>query len=188
VPHAQKSEAFLTWMSLAVRTATEPLSMSSSVRAAIAGIDRYQPVSDVRPLTDLVNETLTLPRLATTVATVAALGSLVLAALGVGAVLSLLVSARTPDFAVRLALGAAPSRLKWAPVAECVTLVGIGGGVGLIAAGSMARLIRSLLFGVSPLDPATFAVSALVLIGIAIVVAGPSRAVARIDPTMTLRS
>jgi putative ABC transport system permease protein len=189
VPHAQKSEAFLTWMSLAVRTTTEPVAMAAALRAAIADVDRHQPVSDVRLLTELVDTTLALPRLAATVAAVAALGSLVLAALGVGAVLSILVNARTPDLAVRLALGARPSRLKWAPVAECLTLVGTGGALGLLVAAAMARLIRSLLYGISPLDPATFAISLLVLLGIAIAAAiGPSRAVARIDPAMTLRS
>jgi hypothetical protein len=189
VPHAQKSEAFLTWMSIAARTTGEPLMLAASVRAAIADVDRHQPVADVRRLADLAAETLALPRLAATIAMVAALGTLVLATLGVGALLSLLVGARTPDFAVRLALGAAPSRLKWSPVVECVTLVGAGGGIGLIAAASMARLIRSLLYGVSPMDPATFAVSLLVLIGIAVAAAiGPARAIARIDPAMTLRS
>jgi ABC-type antimicrobial peptide transport system permease subunit len=176
-------------MSIAARTTGEPLMLAASVRAAIADVDRHQPVADVRRLADLAAETLALPRLAATIAMVAALGTLVLATLGVGALLSLLVGARTPDFAVRLALGAAPSRLKWSPVVECVMLVGAGGGIGLIAAASMARLIRSLLYGVSPMDPATFAVSLLVLIGIAVAAAiGPARAIARIDPAMTLRS
>lgn len=189
VPHAQKSEAFLTWMSLAIRAPGDPLALAPAVRAAIAEIDRYQPVSDIRPLDALVDTALALPRLAATIAGVAALGSLLLAAIGIGAVLSLLVSARTPDFAVRLALGARPSRLAWTPVLECVTLVACGGALGLGAAAMLTRLMRTLLFGVSPLDPATFAGSALVLLTIAVVAAiGPSRAIARIDPTMTLRS
>jgi putative ABC transport system permease protein len=176
-------------MSVAVRTAGDPLAMAPAVRAAIATIDRYQPVSDVRALNDLVDQALALPRLAATIAAVAAAGSLLLAALGIGAVLSLMVAARTPDFAVRLALGAPPARLAWTPVRECVTLVAIGAGAGLTAAILAARLMRSLLFGVSPLDLSTFALSALTLIAVAILTAiGPSRTIARIDPTLTLRS
>jgi ABC-type antimicrobial peptide transport system permease subunit len=140
-------------------------------------------------LRQLVDRALALPRLAAAIAAVAAGGSLLLAALGIGAVLSLLVTARTPDFAVRLALGAAPSRLAWTPVVECVTLVSIGGAAGIIGALATARLMRSLLFGVSPTDPATLLLSLLVLIASAAVVAiGPSRSIARIDPTLTLRS
>ena len=189
IPHAQKSEAFLTWMSLAIRTAGEPLALAPPVRAAIATVDRNQPVSDVRSLDDLVTKAVALPRLAASIAGVAAAGSLVLAGLGIGAVLSLLVSARTPDFAVRLALGAPPARLKWTPVVECVVLVAIGGTLGLMGAAALSRLMRSLLFGVSPLDAATFAVSLVTLMAIALLTAiGPARAIARIDPMMTLRS
>lgn len=189
VPHAQKSEAFLTWMSLAIRSAGDPLAIAASVRAAVATIDRYQPVSDVRTLDDLATHSLALPRLAASVATVAAGGSLLLAALGIAAVLSLLVAARAPDFAVRLALGANPERLKWTPVVECLTLVGIGCGAGLVAAAIAARLMQALLFGISPLDPATFAVSAVVLAGTGVLASlGPARAISRIDPALTLRS
>jgi putative ABC transport system permease protein len=189
VPHAQKAEGFVSWMWLTVRATGEPIALAQSVRAAIATVDRYQPVSDVRALTALVDEALALPRLATTIAAVAAGGSLLLAAMGIGAVLSLLVAARTPDFAVRLALGAPPARLKWMPVVECVMLVGAGGTLGLIGAVVLARLMRSLLFGVSPLDAATFAMSLATLMAIALLTAiGPARAIARIDPTMTLRS
>ena len=189
VPHAQKSEAFMTWMSLAIRTSGDPLALAQPVRAAITNVDRYQPVSDVRSLDELVTKAVALPRLAATIAAVAAAGSLVLAVLGIGAALSLLVSARTPDFAVRLALGAPPARLKWTPVVECVLLVGVGGAFGLIGAALLARLMGSLLFGVSPLDTATFAASLVTLIAIALLTAiGPARAIARIDPTLTLRS
>ena len=189
IPHAQKSEAFLTWMSLAIRGDGDPLALAPSVRTTIAGLDRYQPVSDIRPLTELVSKALALPRLAATVAGVAAIGSVLLAIIGISAMLSLLVAARTPDFAVRLALGAAPSRLKWAPMIECVTLVGCGAAIGLGAAALLTQLMRSLLFGVSPLDAWTFSSAAVVLLGAAILTAlGPARAVGRIDPALILRS
>ena len=189
VPHAQKSEAFMSWLSIAVRTSGDPLALAPAVRAAIAGVDRHQPVSDVRALDELVAQALALPRLAASIAALAAAGSVLLAALGIGAVLSLTVAARTPDFAVRLALGAAPSRLAWTPMIESLTLVAVGAAAGLTVAIPLARLMRSLLFGVSPLDLPTFAIGALVLMAVAIVTGiGPSRTIARIDPTMTLRS
>jgi putative ABC transport system permease protein len=188
VPHAQKSEAFLTWMSLAIRAASDPVALAPPVRAALTTIDRYQPVSDVAPLSASVSRALALPRLAATVAGVVALGTMVLAVIGIGAVLSLLVSARTADFAVRLALGAPPSRLKWTPLIECLTLVGGGAVAGLVAAALLTRLMRSLLFGVAPTDIPTFALSALMLLAVAALTAlGPARAIARIDPALTLR-
>ena len=189
VPHAQKSEAFLTWMSLAIRSGQEPLALAASVRAAVATVDRYQPVSDIRTLDGLVAQALALPRLAASVAAAAAVGSLVLAGLGIAAVLSLLVGARTADFAVRLALGAKPERLKWTPVIECLTLSGIGCVAGVLGAAMVARSLRALLFGISPLDAATFSAGVLILAIIAVLAAvGPARAIARIDPTLTLRS
>jgi putative ABC transport system permease protein len=189
VPHAQKSEAFMTWMTVAIRTVNAPLTLAPSVRTAIAAIDRYQPVSDVRELSDLVAAAVALPRLAASIAAVAAVASLILAGLGIASVLALLVSARTPDYAVRLALGAPPARLKWSPVIECVMLVTVGGTFGVAAAALLARLMRSLLFGVSPFDWPTFAASIGAMMVLAVLVAiGPARAIGRIDPAMTLRS
>lgn len=188
VPHAQKAEAFMTWMSLAIRATGDPVTLAPPVRTAIAAIDRYQPVSDVGPLSESVAKALALPRLAATIGGVVAIGTVLLAVIGIGAVLSLLVAARTPDFAVRLALGAPPSRLQWTPVIECMTLVGSGAVAGLIAAALLTRLMRSLLFGVAPIDALTFSASALVLLAVAALTAiGPARAIARIDPALTLR-
>jgi putative ABC transport system permease protein len=74
-------------------------------------------------------------------------------------------------------------------VLECATLVGAGTVIGLIAATLLARWMQSLLFGVSPLDGVTYAMSAVVLLAVALLTAiAPARAIARIDPTLTLRS
>jgi putative ABC transport system permease protein len=188
VPHAQKAEAWMTWMSMAIRTPGDPRDLIAPVRTTLAGVTPNLPVSGIRTLDDLVADALARPRLAAGVSTVAAAGALVLAALGIGAVLSLLVAARTPELAVRLALGARPGRLAWMPVSEALTLVGIGCAVGLVLAGAGGRMLGALLYGVSPYDVLTFGATAVVLLAIgALAALGPARAVLRIDPTLMLR-
>ena len=189
VPHAQKAEAWMTWMSLAIRTSDDPLRNAAAIRAAVAEVDRNQPVSDVMKLEQLVDDALALPRLAAFIAIAVAGITLLLAAAGLASTLSLFVSARTPEFSVRLALGAVPSVLAWRTIREAVTLVSIGATVGFAAAIAAGRVMASLLHDVSAYDAATFAGALLILLTTAVLTAiGPARTVARIDPSLTLRS
>jgi putative ABC transport system permease protein len=188
VPHAQKAEAWMTWMSVVVRTLDDPLAHAPSIRAAIAAVDRNQPVSNVTTLDQIVNTSLALPRLAAWVATAVSAIALLLAAFGIGAVLTRLVAARKPELGVRLALGADPKKLIWTPVIEAVWLVTAGGLIGLLAAAASGRLLSALLYDVSAYDLPTFAGTLLVLAMTAVVAAiGPARAVGRVDPITILR-
>ncbi|MEO8678285.1 MAG: ABC transporter permease [Vicinamibacterales bacterium] len=188
VPHAQKSETWMTWMALTIRSQGDPLDQASAVRAAIATVDRLQPVSDVRSLDQIVNAAVAMPRLAAVVAGAVSLVALLLAAVGIGAVLSRMVAARRPELALRLALGANPARLMWTPVIEAVSLVTLGTSVGLLAAAGGGRFLATLLFDVSPYDAPSFAATLGVLIATAAIAAiGPSRAVVRVDPVSALR-
>ena len=189
VPHAQKAEEWMTWMSVAVRTAGDPLRHATAIRAAVAEADHNQPVSDVMTLQRRVDEALALPRLAAFIATTVAGITLLLAAAGLASTLSLFVSARTPEFSVRLALGAVPARLAWRTVSEAVRLVAAGSALGLAIAAAAGSVIASLLYDISAYDFATFAGAAAILLLTAVVTAiAPARAVARIDPSLTLRS
>ena len=132
---------------------------------------------------------LALPRLAAFIAISVAGITLLLAAAGLASTLSLFVSARTPEFSVRLALGAVPSVLAWRTIREALTLVSIGAMVGLAAAVAAGQVMASLLDGVSAYDAVTFAGALLILLTTALLTAiAPARSVARIDPSMTLRS
>jgi len=188
IPHAQKAEAWMTWMSMAVRTTDSPMTKAAAVRAAIASVDRNQPVSDVMTLSQLVSDALALPRLAAAVAAAVSLIALLLAAFGTGAVLSRLIAARIPEFGLRLALGANPARLAWTPVWEVVRLVGAGSLAGLLVAAGSSRLLAGLLHDVSPFDGPTYAVALAVIVmtGVAAAI-GPAMRVARIAPVIALR-
>jgi putative ABC transport system permease protein len=189
IPHAQKAEAWMTWMSLAIRTSDEPLRNAATIRAAVAEVDRNQPVSDVMKLEQLVDDALALPRLAAFISTVVAGITLLLSAAGLASTLSLFVSARTPEFSVRLALGAVPSLLAWRTIREAITLVSLGAMAGFVVAFAAGRLMASLLHDVSAYDSTTFATALLILLATAVLTAiGPARSVARIDPSLTLRS
>ncbi|MGE0862710.1 MAG: FtsX-like permease family protein [Vicinamibacterales bacterium] len=185
IPHAQKAEAWMTWMSMAVHS---PMTKAAAVRAAIASGDRNQPVSDVMTLSQLVSDALALPRLAAAVAAAVSLIALLLAAFGTGAVLSRLIAARIPEFGLRLALGANPARLAWTPVWEVVRLVGAGSLAGLLVAAGSSRLLAGLLHDVSPFDGPTYAVALAVIVmtGVAAAI-GPAMRVARIAPVIALR-
>jgi putative ABC transport system permease protein len=175
-------------MSVVVRTLDDPLAHAPSIRAAIAAVDRNQPVSNVTTLDQIVNTSLALPRLAAWVATAVSAIALLLAAFGIGAVLTRLVAARKPELGVRLALGADPKKLIWTPVIEAVWLVTAGGLIGLLAAAASGRLLSALLYDVSAYDLPTFAGTLLVLAMTAVVAAiGPARAVGRVDPITILR-
>jgi len=189
IPHAQKAEAWMTWMSLAIRTSDDPLSNAAAIRAAVADVDRNQPVSDVMKLEQLVDDALALPRLAAFISIVVAGITLLLSAAGLASTLSFFVSARTPEFSVRLALGAVPSLLAWVTIREAITLVGIGAMVGLVAATAAARMMAAWLHDVHAFDVPTFATAPLILLASAVLTAiAPARSVARIDPSLTLRS
>ena len=188
LPHAQKAEAWMTWMSLAIRTLDDPLTQAGAVRAAIAAVDRNQAVSNVQTLEQIVNASLALPRLAASIATAVSAIALLLAAFGIGAVLSRLVAARKPELGVRLALGADPAKLIWTPVIEALWLVTAGGVIGLLVAAGSGRLLSALLYDVSAYDLPTFAGTLAVLaVTAALAAIGPARAVARLDPITILR-
>jgi ABC-type antimicrobial peptide transport system permease subunit len=99
------------------------------------------------------------------------------------------VSQRTREIGIRLALGAQRQKLRWMFVRSALVLAGIGIAIGLGAAVAVARLMRTLLFGVSPLDPLSFAVVPLILLMAAAVASFvPARRASSIDPSNTLRA
>ena len=174
--------------SIAVKTAGSPTTLIAAARAAIAGIDKDQPVTRVRTMDEVAAEATARPRFrATLVGTFAAV-ALVLAAVGIFGVLTFVVRERMREFGVRLALGATSGDILRLVLGTGLKIAGTGAIAGVAAAAALARTLASLLFGVTPLDPVTFAAAPVLLIvtALAACVAPAIRAV-RVDPAVTLR-
>ncbi len=173
---------------LAVQTMGDPMTMAGALRAAVATIDRDQPVYDVRTIEQRLSGRLAMRRFhALLLGTFAAL-ALVLAAVGVYGVMSYLVTQRNHEIGIRMALGARPGDVRWLVAAQGLRVIAVGLCIGLVTAFAITRVLGSFLFGVSPTDPATFAGVSLVL-GLVTFLASylPARRATKVDPMVTLR-
>jgi ABC-type antimicrobial peptide transport system permease subunit len=173
---------------LAVRVAGDPLSLAPAIRRVIAGVDKDQPVSKVQPMQALLSAEVADRRLQLQLLGSFALLALVLVSLGIYSVLAYAVRQRTSEIGVRMALGARQQHILRSVMGSGARLICIGLALGLTGAWMLTRLIRSLLYGISAADPATFIGSSLLflLIGLGACYF-PARRAARIDPTMALR-
>jgi putative ABC transport system permease protein len=177
---------------LLVRPTSGPAeAIASSVRAAIARVDKEQLVSvrDVITLEDVAWEATARHRFrAVLVMTFAAL-ALLLAMVGVFGILAYSVQQRVRDFGVRRALGATSSDVLRLVVGSAVRVIASGVVIGLILSAALGRLLATMLFGVEPLDPLTFAAVTIVLaLTAGASIAGPAWRATRIDPAVALRS
>ena len=185
LPYAQRGEAALT---AAVRVRGGAQAGVDAVRAALAGIDPDLAISDVMFLNDRIAQQEQQPAAIAGLTGVYAAIALLLSALGVYGVLSQAVSQRTQEFGVRMALGARVGDVLRMVVRQGMTLVTIGVVLGAIAAASLTQLLTLLLYGVSPLDGASFGVAGAVLGVVALAAClGPAWRASRVDPMTALR-
>jgi predicted permease len=172
-----------------VRTAADPRSALTSIRAAVSALDRDVPVARLYTLDQLMNESVAAPRFRTALVTLFAILGLVLAAIGIYGVMAYTVSQRARELGLRVALGATTRDVMRLVLVEAFALAAAGVGLGVAGAVATTRLMAALLFGVTPTDPATFASIAALLMAVAL--AGsyvPARRATRVDPMATLRS
>jgi putative ABC transport system permease protein len=175
-------------MTLVARTIGDPLSHTAAITREIQAIDKDQPVSDVRTMDQWVARTLAQARFSSMLLTAFAAVALLLAAIGIYGVLSYAVNLRAPEIGIRLALGAQRRDIVLMVLrnAATLTLIGLAAGVGLAFA--LTRAVASLLYGVTPTDPVTFAVVVGVLVGVAVAATYlPARRASRIAPVEALR-
>jgi len=190
---AQMYEPFLqvpwNFMALVLRTTQDPNSIMRASRAELLSIDPGQPVFDVKTMDQLVGESISQPRLYTTLVAIFAILALALAAIGIYGVISYAVTQRTQEIGIRMALGAAPSTVLKMMVGQAMFLTGIGLILGIVAAFLSGRLLADLLFGVSERDVTVFLVIPCVLAAVALVSSYlPARRATRVDPMLALRA
>jgi putative ABC transport system permease protein len=173
---------------IVLRTAGDPAALAETVRAEVRNIDKTVPIYDMRTMSTLRSEAVSTRRFILLV--VAAFGALALglAAIGVYGVMSLVVSERTREVGVRLALGAEPSQLLTMIVGQAAKLAAVGVAIGIAAALPLAPFLDSQLYGVESFDPATFVIVPVALVVIAALAAlVPARRAMRVDPVTALR-
>jgi ABC-type antimicrobial peptide transport system permease subunit len=173
---------------LVLRTAQEPHSIVPSIRKAIEQLDRDLPLFQVRTTAEIIDSTVQRREFSILLLSLFAGLALVLAAVGLYGVLSYTVSQRTGEMGIRMALGASAADVRRLILVQGMkpALTGVVGGV----AGALfaTRLLQSMLFHVSPMDPSTFVAVALVLMGVAVLACLiPAMRATRIDPTIALR-
>ena len=174
---------------LMIRTAGDPWNYVSRVRKAVYSIDPEQPITDVDTLDELRNESLTATRLTSILLGLFAALALAIAATGLSGVTALLVSQRTREIGIRLALGAQRNDVLKMVVRQSMRVIVLGLAAGLAAALLGSRLLSTLLFRTTPTDPVTFVAVALVLLTVAWMASYlPARRVTRVDPLIALRS
>ena len=176
-------------MVVMVRTEADPASLAGPVRHAITEIDPDIPIADLRPLNDVLEESLAQRRFFAGVLSFFAVLALALGAVGVHGVMAYAVGARRGEFGIRMALGATRGDVLRGAMVSGFIPFGLGLGVGLVGVWSTTRLLANLLFGVGAMDPRTLATAVLVLIGVGgLAVWIPARRVSDIHPMEALRS
>jgi predicted permease len=184
IPHYQ---APLIFSSLVARTAGPPLSVARDVRKAIWSVDKDQPMWAASSLEQIVGRTFGQTTVLASLLSVFAALALALAALGVYGVVSYSVTERTHEIGIRLALGASGGRIRREIVSRGLSLTVVAIIVGLGAAVALGRAARSVLFDVTPADPATLAAASVLLIFVSLAACYiPARRASRVDPVVAL--
>jgi putative ABC transport system permease protein len=193
LPMAQAPNAAWRWidrtMTLALRTAGEPMTAAPAMRDAVWSLDRSLPVYSIATMGERRTESLASSRFSTMLLTAFGGIALLLAAIGVYGVISYGVTQRAQEIGIRVALGAGRARVLRLVVGHAAALTGVGLLLGLAGAMLLSRLMGGLLFQVSPTDPPTLGAGVLVLSGVALLAALlPAERAARLDPSVTLRA
>jgi len=178
----------LPFASLVVKTQGDPAGMAQAIRQAVREVDPNQPVHRLKTMQDMVAGSLAPRRFVVRMLGFFALVALLMAALGLYGVISYSVAQRTQEIGIRMALGAQGGSLLSMVVGQGLRLAGLGVMIGLAMAGACGRLLENQLFGVSAVDPATFAAISVALLGAAFLASYiPARRATRVDPMTALR-
>jgi putative ABC transport system permease protein len=189
IPYAQADE-FLPVLQLSVvmRTGGDPKSLASALRSAVYEINKKQPIVKVRTMEENLSDSIAQPRFRTVLLGIFAGLALLLTTVGVYGVLSYTVTQRTQEIGIRMALGAQSSDVLRLIIGQGMKLTLVAVGIGLAGALGLGLLMRTMLFGVTFYDPATFLGTAILLTGVALAACYvPARRAMRVDPLVALR-
>ena len=173
----------------AVRTSLDPASLVTSVRGIVRQLDQLATVDNVATMDQIVSNSMAQPRFYAVLLGLFAAVAVVLAAVGIYGVLGFIVTHRTREIGIRIALGARPGQVMTLILRRTAMLTIVGVVAGVIGAASFSRYLEGLLFGVTPLDTATFAAVIALFVAVAALASYvPARRATRIEPQVALRS
>jgi predicted lysophospholipase L1 biosynthesis ABC-type transport system permease subunit len=176
-------------MNLVVRTVLPPERLAAAVRASLRPIDPNLPISEFKTLQDLVDKAVSPRRFLVLLLAGFAGFALILASLGIYAVISYSVNQRVQEIGIRMALGASATDLQSRILLRTLALAALGLAMGMAASRALTSALESLLFGVTPGDPVTFiGIGALLIVVAALAGYFPARRASRIDPMVALRA
>ena len=176
------------FMNLVVHTASDPVSMIPEIRNQVLSIDKDQPVSDIMTMEQRLAKSVASSRFVMLLLGSFSVLAVGLAAVGIYGVMAYLVTQRTQEIGVRMALGAQKHDVLNLVVRKGMALAIIGTAIGLVASLALTRLMRSLLFEVTPTDWFTFVIAAMVLLTVALLASYiPARRATKVDPLTALR-
>ena len=186
LPHAQHPGVFRP--TLVVRSSLSPRVLAPAIRARLLAYDPQLLVLRTRPMAEVVSGALSRPRFHLLLVGSFAVVALGLAAVGIYGVTAMSVTRRTREIGIRMALGAQTGDVLGRVLAQGMWPVALGGLAGVAGAVGMTRALRSMLFGVTPLDPVSFALAPTMLAAVALLACYlPARRALRIDPIAALR-
>ncbi len=173
----------------AVRTSSDPASLVSSVRGIVRQIDAEAVVDNIATMDQIVSNAMSRPRLYAVLLGIFAAVAMTLAAIGIYGVLAYVVSHRTREIGIRMALGAQRMQVLALVLRQAAVLTAIGVAAGVAGAAALSRYLEGLLFGLTPLDAPTF-IAVVVMFGVVAALAAyvPARRATRVDPLVALRT
>ena len=185
-PYRQSPPANLAFV---LRTSIEPSALASSIRSAMREVEPTLPIFAIRTMDELFDSTVSNQRTMLILLAVFGGVALLLAAIGLYGVLSYIVGQRTREVGIRMALGAPSASVRHLVVRQGLRLAVAGLGVGLLASVAVSRLLSSVLYEVSPMDPLSLAAVVAVLVFIGLLACWlPARRASRVDPVVALRA
>ncbi|HTR77153.1 MAG TPA: ABC transporter permease [Gemmatimonadaceae bacterium] len=183
------AQAPVDQISVVAQTSADPSQLFAALRTTVRELDPDLPMYNLETMNQAASDSVAQPRFYALLLVAFSGVALFLAALGIYGVISYGVSQRTRELGIRIALGATHDRVVRLIITQGLTLAIGGIAAGLVAAMGLTRLMTSLLFGVEPGDPVTFAIASITLLGVAVVASAiPAARASRLDPVVAMRS